>query len=111
MLRGVNNWNEEDDFISQIKELLGLSNIETNSIEINSVKDSFRCELWDTGTFWVRPYYATCVDNSENQAWECIDKAIYQDLDYKWLNSCLKKEFVKHLNVEWEASYQWFKHM
>ncbi len=86
-------------------------NISSENIEINSAENAFRCEDKDSKKFWVRPYYASCVDNTKSIAWKC--NTGYEDLYERWINSCVKKEYLKYLDTDGSITFslqdQWIK--
>ena len=82
--------------MDSILQSLGLENLEINTawIEINSAANAFRCELWNTGKYFVKPQYASCVEWNNSMAWKC--NVWYTDLDYIGINTCVKNENLKY---------------
>jgi hypothetical protein len=55
--------------LNKIFEKLWISSIKINSLEegikINSTQNSYRCENWLTWNYWVKPFYANCINNKK----------------------------------------------
>jgi hypothetical protein len=100
-----NGWNTYIDGVdvdSVLEEILNQLENEQNAIQINSAPTASRCELWNTGKFWVRPYNATCLDQQTHHAWTC--KPWYRDLyNIDGTNTCVSREF-------YDDYYQYSKH-
>jgi hypothetical protein len=70
-----------------IKELCG--------VWLFSPPKDYRCELWKTWDYWVRPYYSDCTDENTKQAWECYEwYTDFYSKKYWFVNTCIKNEYV-----------------
>lgn len=65
--------------------------ITSTDVEImNSQSDVQRCELWNTGLYWQKPYHSSCLFWDEFDAREC--NAWYVDMFYvNWTNTCVSE--------------------
>ena len=85
---------ELDAFLQELFGEFGLELTNEEGIVVSSVPNALSCELWNTETYWVRPYNAVCVDNVSDAAWEC--KEGYRDMYAYGINTCVSEDFYQN---------------
>ena len=77
---------------------LSINNLD-NDLTINSEPNAWRCELGFSGRYWIRPYYAQCVDGKNTIAWSC--NTWYSEIP--WVNTCIQPRYFSYLNTEFKS--------